>query len=84
MSEDLRKVTLSVTGMTCAACARRVEKALSRADGVRAANVNLAAESAMVEYDPAFAGPGKLVAAVEGAGYCVWRDEKAGEDAQAR
>ncbi|HEV3477303.1 MAG TPA: heavy metal translocating P-type ATPase [Rubrobacteraceae bacterium] len=84
MSEDLRKVTLSVTGMTCAACARRVEKALSRADGVRAANVNLAAERAMVEYDPAFAGPGKLVAAVEGAGYGVVREEKAGEDAQAR
>jgi copper ion binding protein len=66
MSEDLRKVSLSVSGMTCAACARRVEKALSRTEGVRAANVNLATETATVEYDPASAGPGKLVAAVEG------------------
>src|SRR3712207_5151544 len=58
MSEDLRKVSLSVSGMTCAAaCARRVEKALSRTAGVRAANVNLAAERATVEYDPALVGP---------------------------
>ena len=43
MSEDLRKVSLPVSGMTCAACARWVEKALSGTVGVRAANVNLAA-----------------------------------------
>ena len=57
MSEDLRKVSLPVSGMTCASCARRVEKALSGTAGVRAANVNLAAEKATVEYNPALVGP---------------------------
>src|SRR3712207_7081913 len=57
MSEDLRKVSLPVSGMTCAACARWVEKALSGTAGVRAANVNLAAEKATVEYNPALVGP---------------------------
>ena len=52
MSEEWKSVSLPVTGMTCAACARRVEKALLGTDGVRAANVNLAAEKATVEYDP--------------------------------
>ncbi len=60
MSETLRKVSLPVSGMTCAACARRVEKALSGTSGVPAANVNLAAEKATVEYDPALVGSADL------------------------
>jgi Cu+-exporting ATPase len=75
MSEG-RKISLSVSGMTCAACARRVEKALSRTTGVRAANVNFATEKATVEYDPASVGPEELVGAVEGAGYGVVREEE--------
>src|SRR3712207_4534012 len=58
MSEDLRKVSLLVSGMTCAACARRVEKALSGT-----ASLNLAAEKATVEYDPALVGPEDLAGA---------------------
>src|SRR3712207_7951800 len=84
MSEDLRKVSLPVSGMTCAACARRVEKALSRTDGVRAANVNLAAEKATVEYDPASVDTERLVGAIEDAGYGVVREEDHDEDAHAR
>jgi Cu+-exporting ATPase len=81
MSEGLREVSLPVSGMTCAACARRVEKALSGTAGVRAANVNLAAE----KYDPATVGPEDLVGAVEAVGYGVVREEEAsGEDAHAR
>ena len=71
MSEGLRKVYLPVTGMSCAACPRRVEKALSRAEGVYGASVNLAAEKASVEYDPASADPNGLIRAVEEAGYRV-------------
>src|SRR5215204_1822594 len=48
LGEELRKVSLPVTGMSCAACARRVEKALSGAEGVSTANVNLAVERATV------------------------------------
>jgi cation transport ATPase len=55
MSEG-RKISLPVSGMTCAACAQRVEKALSRRTGVCAANVNLATEMATVEYLPGVVG----------------------------
>jgi Cu+-exporting ATPase len=75
MSEG-RKVSLPVSGMTCAACARRVEKALSGTAGVRTANVNFATEKATVEYDPASVGTEELVVAVEGAGYGVVREEE--------
>jgi P-type Cu+ transporter len=75
MREEWTRVSLAVTGMTCAACAHRVEKALSGTDGVRAANVNFAAEKATVEYDRASVGLERLVGAVEDAGYGVVREE---------
>lgn len=46
-----RQTTLQITGMTCAACSNRIEKALSRLDGVYQVNVNLATEEATVSYD---------------------------------
>jgi Cu+-exporting ATPase len=61
-------VALDITGMTCAACSARVEKMLSRVEGVRKAEVNLALERASVETDGKVA-PQALVAAVEKAGY---------------
>ena len=79
MSEGWKNVSLSVAGMTCAACARRVEKALLETDGVRAANVNLAAEKATVEYDPASVGLERLVGAVEDTGYGVVWEEQTGD-----
>src|SRR5215203_2121736 len=75
MREEWGKISLSITGMTCAACARRVEKALSGTDGVLAANVNLATEKAAVEYDPSSISTEKLSGVVEGAGYGVVRGE---------
>src|SRR5215203_1771562 len=83
MREEWTRISLPVTGMTCAACARRVEKALSGTDGVRAANVNFAAEKATVEYDLASVGLERLVGAVEDAGYGVVREERT-EDAHAK
>src|SRR5215203_2751983 len=83
MREEWTRISLPVTGMTCAACARRVEKALSGTDGVRAANVNFAAEKATVEYDLASVGLERLVGAVEDAGYGVVREERT-EDARAK
>jgi len=67
--QTLRHVTLDIEGMTCASCVRRVEKALSRVDGVEVAAVNLATEVATVSYDPATAGLDSLTAAVGKAGY---------------
>jgi cation transport ATPase len=45
---DGQRLALEVTGMTCASCVRRVERALAAVPGVAAATVNLAAESADV------------------------------------
>jgi P-type Cu+ transporter len=73
--EEWTRISLPATGMTRAACARRVEKALSGTDGVCAANVNFAAEKATVEYDPACVGPEKLIGAVAEAGHGVVREE---------
>jgi Cu+-exporting ATPase len=61
---------LPVQGMTCAACAARIEKALNRLPGVQAA-VNLAAEKASIRFDPSRSAPADLVSAVQRAGYQV-------------
>jgi P-type Cu+ transporter len=60
---------LAITGMTCASCVRRVERALSNARGVSAASVNLATERATITMDPQTASVTDLIAAVERAGY---------------
>ncbi len=61
--------TLPVSGMTCASCAGRVERALLKVPGVAAANVNLANEQVRVEGDDL--GVATLIEAVEKAGYGV-------------
>ncbi|ACV62907.1 heavy metal translocating P-type ATPase [Desulfofarcimen acetoxidans DSM 771] len=45
-------LVFKISGMSCAACARRIEKALSGIEGIAEAGVNLAAETASVKYDP--------------------------------
>ncbi|AYC31481.1 copper-translocating P-type ATPase [Pseudomonas cavernae] len=60
---------LPISGMTCASCAGRVERALAKVPGVRSASVNLAREQARIEAE---ATPlASLIAAVQGAGYAV-------------
>src|SRR4030095_8156397 len=63
-----QSLDLKLTGMTCAACAARIEKVLNRADGVQAA-VNFATETAHVEFDVERASPKSLIEAVRKAGY---------------
>jgi Cu+-exporting ATPase len=62
---------LPVSGMSCTACAGRVERALSTSPGVASASVNLAAEQVTIAYDPGATGPGSLAAAIAAAGYGV-------------
>jgi P-type Cu+ transporter len=62
-----RDVNLAITGMTCASCAGRIEKKLSKLDGV-IARVNLATESARVQF-PATVTVDDLISVVEAAGY---------------
>ena len=63
--------TLPVAGMTCASCVGRVERGLRKVPGVVDASVNLAAQTASVEYLPGAASVDDLRAAIEGAGYSV-------------
>lgn len=65
------EVELGVTGMTCAACVGRVERALKKLDGVLEASVNLATERATVRYLPASTGPAQFKRAIRDAGYGV-------------
>ena len=61
--------SLDIGGMTCASCVGRVEKALTRLDGVSDARVNLATETATVDFDPQRVGPSEFAAAAAKAGY---------------
>ena len=65
----IQKQTFPVLGMSCAACAARVDKTLNRQPGVCAASVNYAAATATVEYDASQCSPGALRRAVQDAGY---------------
>jgi Cu+-exporting ATPase len=67
----VQKTSFKVKGMTCAACSSRVERGLTRMPGVNSALVNLATETATVEYDPAAVGPSDFVQKVEQLGYTV-------------
>jgi len=65
----LQKTTISVGGMTCAACVRRVESALGSVDGATDATVNLATGRATVIHQPDWAGVERLKKVVSEAGY---------------
>ncbi|MBT8444425.1 MAG: heavy metal translocating P-type ATPase, partial [Gammaproteobacteria bacterium] len=60
-----------VTGMTCSACAARLEKALLRANGVQSATVNFATEQADVVYDPDITDATAVAGTIERAGFGV-------------
>jgi Cu+-exporting ATPase len=63
------RVDLPINGMTCASCARRVEKQLGSLDGVHEAGVNFATCRATVEYDPNVLGIQDLIARIKSTGY---------------
>ncbi|MDE3095267.1 MAG: copper-translocating P-type ATPase [Chloroflexota bacterium] len=78
MATKQQTLTLDITGMTCASCVRRVERALSKVEGVESANVNFASETALVTADGALP-VAALIAAVQKAGYAA-QEAAAGED----
>lgn len=61
--------TLKVTGMSCDHCVRAVTQALKNTEGVRAAQVDLKAARATVEYDETRTNPRELAGAVMDEGY---------------
>jgi len=84
VSNQQQSVVLDITGMTCASCVRRVERALGKVGGVEAATVNFAAETAHVSLDEEIPVE-TLIAAVVKAGYeakvSVPSEDRAGERA---
>lgn len=67
----MNKESMKIEGMTCSACANRVEKAIGKLEGVEKANVNFATETLSVEYDQTHLDKAKIEQAVEKAGYKV-------------
>src|SRR6516165_1230948 len=69
------RVDLPVSGMTCAACARTIERTLAHTRGVERAHVNFATSTATVEYDPGQVRVGDFIGAIEDLGYGVAESE---------
>lgn len=63
------ELELGIRGMTCAACVRRIERALLRLPGVRQASVNLALERATLRYDPSRVDEAAIRRAIRELGY---------------
>ncbi|GED32039.1 heavy metal translocating P-type ATPase [Brevibacillus centrosporus] len=68
-TKESKQINLQITGMTCAACAIRIEKGLNKLDGVSAANVNFAMEKASVIYDPEKVSVSRLEESINKLGY---------------
>ena len=73
---EQQQANLQITGMTCAACAARIEKGLNKIPGVSKASVNLALESAHVEYNAAEVSVNDMSKKVEQLGYKAIRKEE--------
>ncbi|MCW4006792.1 MAG: heavy metal translocating P-type ATPase [Candidatus Bathyarchaeota archaeon] len=69
--ERTRKVVLGIGGMSCVNCARAIEKALGKLEGVTQATVNLAAEKAIIDYNPDKVNQEAIEAAITNVGYQV-------------
>ncbi|NQX63527.1 heavy metal translocating P-type ATPase [Paenibacillus qinlingensis] len=66
---NTKQTSLQITGMTCAACANRIEKGLNKLEGVTEANVNFAMERATVTYDPSRIDAAKMEQSIQKLGY---------------
>jgi Cu+-exporting ATPase len=69
---------IPIGGMTCAACAKRIEKAVGKVEGVLSVSVNFATEKATIAYDPRQAKLSSIRAAIEDAGYQALEAQKSG------
>lgn len=74
--KNVEKRTIPVLEMSCAVCAANVESTVRALEGVRAANVNFAAGTLQVEYDPAVITPAVMQQAVQAAGYDLIVEEE--------
>ena len=68
-TKQKKKITVSVTGMTCTTCAATIEKSLAETPGVEQASVSFASEKASLEYDPTRVDLTKIKGAISEVGY---------------
>ena len=78
----MAKQKFNITGMTCSACSAHVEKAVNRLEGVKAASVNLLANSMTAEFDEEVLSAQDIIQAVIQSGYGASLPEKAGTKAR--
>jgi P-type Cu+ transporter len=76
MSNEVKETNFQITGMTCAACAIRIEKGLKKMDGVKEANVNLALEKSTIKYDPEVVSDHDFQKKIQDLGYDVVKEKK--------
>ncbi|PEK42119.1 copper-translocating P-type ATPase [Bacillus toyonensis] len=72
---EQKEANLQISGMTCAACANRIEKGLKKIEGVHDANVNFALEKTKIMYDPTKTNPQHFKEKVESLGYGIVSDK---------
>ncbi len=74
---DAQEVSIPIGGMTCAACAQRIEKVVRKLDGVESVSVNLATEKATIVYHPQGVRLSAIRGAIEKAGYQALTETRA-------
>ena len=72
----MKKVSMKIEGMSCSACANRIERIVNKLDGVEKGAVNFAAETLALEYDESAVELGQVEAAIEKAGFKVKKNIK--------
>ena len=73
---NTKSLELKIGGMTCAACAKAVERVTKKLDGVEKSNVNIATEKASIEYDSSKAKVSDIKSVIEKAGYSIIEENK--------
>lgn len=81
---EVDKAELAISGMTCAACANRIEKVLQQIDGIEQATVNLATDSASVTFVPGTIDAAKIIASIEKLGYDATEKRSSAETSTAK
>ncbi|WP_252243449.1 heavy metal translocating P-type ATPase [Clostridium sp. ZBS14] len=80
VKKNIKIYNLKVEGMTCSACANRVERVTKKLQGVQESNINFATEKLTIVVDEDVTGYSDIKTAVEKAGYKLEKEDKAKED----
>lgn len=70
------KIALNIQGMTCASCVARIERVVSKKDGIESINVNLATEKALVQFEKNKLKVEEIIKLIEGAGFSASIEKK--------